>query len=121
MRNLPPELMYVVLFFAVVLFQYLMKRRSTPEPREAPEVEQVDDWQADAESALPIVNILQAAWPVPHASLEQARPDLTSAISYAGAPRRFSRQSLLRTRRDVQNAVVIAAILGPCRALQPWE
>jgi hypothetical protein len=25
------------------------------------------------------------------------------------------------TRRDVQNAVVVAAILGPCRAFEPHD
>jgi hypothetical protein len=34
---------------------------------------------------------------------------------------RFSRQSLMGTRRDVQNAIVIATIVGPCRAFEPHD
>ncbi|MBA4262471.1 MAG: hypothetical protein C0443_10780, partial [Comamonadaceae bacterium] len=35
--------------------------------------------------------------------------------------RRFSRRSLMGNRRAVQDAMVIAAILGPCRAYQPHD
>ncbi|MDP1717671.1 MAG: hypothetical protein Q8L40_06310, partial [Burkholderiales bacterium] len=45
----------------------------------------------------------------------------SAAIAAAHPERRFSRRSLMRTRRDVQNAIVIATILGPCRAFEPHD
>jgi hypothetical protein len=35
--------------------------------------------------------------------------------------RRFSRRSLMGSRCAVQDAIVVAAILGPCRAYRPHD
>jgi hypothetical protein len=35
--------------------------------------------------------------------------------------RRFSKGALMGSRREVQNAVVIATMLGPCRAFEPHD
>ena len=37
----------------------------------------------------------------------------------ASAPRRWSRNTLFRTRRDVRRVIVAMTILGPCRAYDP--
>lgn len=114
MKNLPEELIYVLIFAAIVLFQYLMKRFG---PQQQPQSAQEE--------------------PVPEIpEQEQATPE-TSSVSIAsdirfgrfGAPsasaalpqRRFSRKALMGNRREVQNAIVIATILGPCRAYEPHD
>ena len=110
MKNLPEELIYGLGFLGVLLLQYLVKRFGPQQPLPpetlAPEVtEQPQDIGASCElPAVPDVQFGQAFVP--------------SATGVA-ARRRFSRQSLMRDRRGVQDAIVIATILGPCRYHAP--
>ena len=112
MKNLPEELIYGLGFLGVLLLQYLVKRcgPQQPFPPEtlAPEVtEQPQDNGASSElPAVPDVRFGQA---------------FVRRASGAPARRRFSRQSLMRDRRGVQDAIVLATILGPCRYHAPHE
>jgi hypothetical protein len=108
MESIPAELIYAVMVLAVLLFQYLMKRFGPQAPQE--------NAQEEAPEQAPEV-------------LEDA-PAVSTAFGVAGsisrdgaAPRqrRFSRSALMGGRREVQNAVVIATILGPCRAFEPHD
>jgi hypothetical protein len=120
MRGFPPELIYILLIVGFFLVQLLMKRRVAREPRDA----RNDDRIPDAPDEVPT----DFAWPgqaapmvasLPPASVDpRVRSEAPAAVR-TSARLRFSRRSLLGTRRDVQNAVVIATILGPCRALEP--
>jgi len=125
MDKLPAELIYILVFIAIVLFQYVMKRfgpqRQPDEvPQEAPPPQQRP---AAQEEFLP--DIWGRAPAVPAVLPVTAASDIRfgrTAMPGGPAPlpgRRFSRKSLMGNRRDMQNAVVIAAILGPCRALEP--
>lgn len=111
-KDLPAELVYALLFGAVLLFQYLMKRFAPKPQQEAPQ----DEPEPELEEA-------DSPWvrPLPIATAPEVRFGRTQAPSaFTALPeRRFSRKSLMGNRRDVQNAVVIAAILGPCRAFEP--
>lgn len=114
MKDVPAELLYVLMFLAIVLFQYLMKRfgpQAPPEPAWDERLEQIPEAPEDAPAA-PAVSATVAG---------QYGRNAAPATSIAPPRRRFSRASLLGDRREVQNAVVVATILGPCRAFEPHD
>ena len=110
----PDQLIYVLVFAAIVLLQYLMKRFG---PQQQPQSSKAD----------PPAQIPETVKETPSACAESSM-----AVGYFGraeAPgafsalpgRRFARTSLLGTKREVQNAIVVATILGPCRAFEPHD
>lgn len=117
MKDVPAELLYVLMFLAIVLFQYLMKRFGPQAPEDPAWDERplpVPDAEADDAATATTASFAVsgvAAGPV-------ARNDAPRA---APARRRFSRNSLMGDRRAVQDAVVVATILGPCRAFEPHD
>lgn len=120
MKSFPPELIYVLIFVGIYLVQYMMKRRGSQAPQEP--VQDVPVAQPPDEIT-PDLAGLEWGTPMGGSSSrasgdEPGRPEAPTTLR-AHARRRFSRQSLMGTPRDVQNAVVIATILGPCRALEP--
>ena len=108
MENVPAELSYALMVLAILLFQYLMKRFGPQPPQKA----------AEAEPPEEAPEVLEG---VPAAS--EASVVAGSLSGYGAAPRRrrFSRSALMGNQREVQNAVVIATILGPCRAFEPHD
>jgi len=124
MKDFPAELIYILIFGAILLFNYVMqqaaKRRQSemppdkPPPDEPPQDEPLPDIWGRAPST-------PAALPAPAVSVEPVRRSETPSVSSARPGRRFARKSLMGTRRNVQNAIVIAAILGPCRAYEPHD
>ena len=119
MDSLPPELLYALFFGAVLLFQYLMKRfgpqQQEQEQEQPPPLEESDpELPAREQAPAPV---FRAAAAVDIRFAQSKAPGASPAL----AERRFSRRTLMGNRRDVQNAVVIAAILGPCRAFEPHE
>ncbi|MBI2292833.1 MAG: hypothetical protein HYU73_21450 [Betaproteobacteria bacterium] len=130
MKNIPEELIYVLIFGAILLFQYLMKRFGPQQqPDEAPqEAPLPQEKPAAQEEFLP--DLWGRAPAVPAVSPVAAASDIRFGRSEApGATdtlpgrrsRRFSRSALMGNRREVQNAIVIATILGPCRAYEPHD
>lgn len=115
MKDVPAELAYVLMFLAIVLFQYLMKRfgpQAPPEPAWDERLEQISERPEDAPAAPEVF--------APGAAGQFGR-NAAPKTSLAPPRRRFSRGSLLGDRRAVQNAVVVATILGPCRAFEPHD
>lgn len=112
MKNLPDELFYVLVFAAILLLQYLMKRfgpqQQQQSPHDEPDPEPLEQVQATPKTA-------------PVSALSDIRFGQSGALRASSpVPRaRFSRRALLGTRREVQNAIAIATILGPCRAYEP--
>jgi hypothetical protein len=129
MKGLPAELIYILIIGGVLLFNYVMRqaarqRQAESPPEEAPQ----DAWSQDeSPQDAPVADRwavaprTPAALPVAAAAVERARRSQSPTASLARPRRRFSRHSLMGTRRDVQNAVVVAAILGPCRAFEPHD
>lgn len=114
MKDVPSELLYVLMFLAIALFQYLMKRfgpQAPPEPAWDERLEQIPETPDDAPAA-PTVSTSVAG---------QSGRNAAPETSPAPPRRRFFRASLLGDRREVQNAVVVATILGPCRAVEPHD
>ena len=112
MEGFPKEFLYVLLFAGIVLFQYLVKRFGQPRQ---PEAEPDPLWELPEE-----VNEREAA-PVPRATAGHFGRGPASSATVVPRARRFSRRSLLGSPRDLQNAVVLATILGPCRAMEAPE
>jgi hypothetical protein len=127
MQGLPTELLYLLIFGAVLLFNFFTQqaaRRRQAEAQqqqeEALEVAQDDpapdepipDFWARAPQSL-------EAFPVPARPAEPIHRPALPIDSAVRRRKRFSKVSLFGTKRDVQNAVVIATILGPCRGSEP--
>ena len=130
MKNIPEELIYVLVFGAILLFQYLMKRFGPqPQPDEVPQEAPLPQEKPAAQEEL-LPDIWGRGPTVPAVSPVTAASDIRFGRSEApGATvtlpgrrsRRFSRRALMGNRREVQNAIVIATILGPCRAYEPHD
>jgi hypothetical protein len=102
------------MFLAIVLFQYLTKRFGPQEPAEPAwdeRLEQVSEETEDPPAASAASGM---------AGGQFGRND-APRTSLAPRRRRFSRGALMGNRREVQNAVVIATILGPCRTFEPHD
>jgi hypothetical protein len=118
MDRFPTELIYVLIFAAIVLFQYAMKRFA-PQQQEQQQQESAQDEQAAQyeEEARPV----QRPFPAANVATSHFGRSAAPGVSPAPSRRRFSRRSLMGTRRKVQDAIVIATILGPCRADEPHD
>ncbi len=114
MKDYPPELIYVLLFAALLLFQFLKKRFAPREEEESMPEEPLPPIPAAVAGAPP--GAAPAAMEGSHWGRAEPR-----RAPIAPRRRRFSRKSLMGTRRSVQNAMVIATILGPCRAFEPHD
>lgn len=114
MNSFPTELIYVLVFGVIVLLQYLMKRIGPQQQQESEQDEPDPEFpqQEQANSEIPPVST------APDTRFGRSAPPVDSP---ALPQRRFSRQSLMGNRRAVQNAIVIATILGPCRAHEPHD
>ena len=118
MKDFPTELLYVLMFFVVMLFQYLMKRfgpseQTDPVPQE--EVQQLPEAVVEVPRTPPASTL--AIGYFGRAEVPVMAPETLPATGQA----RFDRAVLMGTRRELQNAFVIAAILGPCRAFEPHD
>ena len=112
--NLPEELIYVLVFGAILLVQYLMKRLA-PQPQPSlPQDGLVAEIAEQEQAALQHVPVAVAL----KNSSDRSPPRGTAR---AAPQRRFSRQALMSNRREVQNSIVIATIIGPCRAFEPHD
>lgn len=117
MNNFPAELIYVLVFAAIVLAQYLLKQL-TARVQYGPAA---PDETAETDETLEArVKELTAVSAGPSASAgPSGRSEVSNALS-APARRRFHRASILGNKRDAQNAMAVAAIVGPCRASEPY-
>lgn len=115
MKNLPEELIFVLIFgAAILLYQHLMKRFGPQQQQQFPQEEPDPEFPEQEQAAL-------ETFPVSTASdIRFDRSEVPSASPLLPR-RRFSRQALMGNRRDVQNAIVIATIVGRCRAYEPHD
>ena len=120
MKGLPFELFFILLFGALVLYNFIRQRaaglrpaeptQGEPEPDEIPE----SVWGRGSQDP--------ATWTQPASPVTAPRRILLApAATAAVRRRRFERQALLGTRRQIQDAFVVATILGRCRADEPHE
>ncbi len=124
MKSIPTELLYILVIGAILLFNYVMQQAARRRQSELPQDEPPQD-EPPQDEPLPDIwrraPTTPAALPVLAASVESVRRSEAPTDSSARPRRRFARSSLMGTRQDVQNAFVIATILGPCRAYEPHD
>jgi hypothetical protein len=124
MSPVPEDLIVFLLFGAFVLVQILRSRRRSKarrakiEPVAAPEAEM--QTQVEPEAQTPV----QSPWTP--TLVEGPRQRAAAQAPSEQAPvrpstRRFSRSALMGDRRSLQDAIVVATILGPCRAKRPHD
>ena len=117
MERFPVELLYVLGFIAIVLFNYIAQRAARRRQEEE---------QAQAQPAPPPVEepLLEDIWgrtPAP-APVLAPRPATLPNAAQPPAPRRTHPvRALLHDRRDLRRAVVLMMVLGPCRSQEPRE
>lgn len=122
MKSFPPELLFVLFFLVVALIQFFLKTRRA---RRQPPPESAED-EARLEAPEPAWEGAQAASPSPARSSPSVSEIRFGRSAVATAPiplpsGRFARRLLMGNRRAMQNAIVVAAIVGPCRALEPHD
>jgi hypothetical protein len=127
MKGLPTELIYLLIFGGILLFNFVAQqaaRRRRAEGRQEEEVQEVPQDEPLHDEPIPDFwgrspEPPQEVWPVPATPVRPVTQTELPIASSARRVSRFSKRSLLGSRRDMQNAIVIAMILGPCRALEP--
>ena len=125
MKGVSFDLLFVLLFALIFLGQYVIQRirarkqqqRGAPEELAPEPDEQVSaaQWQWElppAPTGTPVA--------MPAVIAPERRPEHRQAPVMRGR-RRFSRNALFGDRRKLRDAVVIATVLGPCRAVQPHD
>ena len=136
MKELSSEVLYVLLFMAFMLVQFLTQRGKKAAADKEAQAEAERAAQAgEADTSAPVDDVARPS-PAPIAQPVQSRPASAASLAVsaqaermriartrpeAGAGRRYSRQSLFGNKRRTQDAVVVATILGPCRAFEPYE
>lgn len=124
MNSVPAELLYALLFAAVLLLQYLMKRfGGRPQPDDA-----LQEAPGPEEQPLAREASVPGKWgrvpEVPAVSLtaaqRAARLEAPAASAAIQRPRAAAR-SLLTGGQDLRRAIVAMTVLGPCRAQEPPE
>ncbi len=136
MKGIPPELFYALIFVGVILYQFVMRQRA----RKAEQARQAElqsrspalEPEPAADNFLDFGRLEQPApiaWTPPPVQIDSSGPAMEHAWSRApaaavaapaaGPRRRFPRQALLGSRRALQDAMVIAVILGRCRGMDP--
>jgi len=121
MGPIPEDLIVFLIFGLFVLIQIVRARRRTQARRAKPVV--VAPAEIDEQ---PVTAVPAAPMPWTPALVEGPRTTPPRTLPDAPAPtrpdaRRFSRHRLMGDRRSLQDAVVIATILGPCLAQRPRD
>jgi len=122
MERFPIELLvYGALFLGILLFNYVTRRaqqRSQPQDA-APEYEGPPQEPPGAEYESPSEfwgrvqpdAVVTALPPAPADRVERPRPPDPALRR----KKRYTRRSLLGSRRDLRRAIVLMTVLGPCR------
>jgi hypothetical protein len=120
MRGFPPELVFIFFVGAFLLLKFLKhkaarQRQGASPPPDPPEDEIPEtEWNAAPVASAPRPQPAQGWVP-------QRRDVAPAAPAQARSRLRVARQSLFGARWDVQEAVVVATILGRCRADEPHD
>jgi len=121
METFPEELIYILIFGAILLFQYVMQRFARRRQSEAPQEEPLPQEEPIPQEE-PLPEIWGRAPAIPAGSpvlVERVGRSKALAAAVAIPRRRPAVRSLLGGRRELRRAIVIMTILGPCRAQEP--
>jgi len=134
MSGFPQELVFVIVFGAIMLAQFLYRqlRGKVASMQVELELQEQQQQRAQAQAEAAAVLLRAQPGPVQTEAVDSPPAVLASPATPAAAARyasqlppsrhqrRFSRQGLLADRRAVQDAIVIAAIMQPCHAQRPY-
>jgi hypothetical protein len=122
MERFPVELIYVLVFLGIVLFNFMRQLAARRRQQEE---------EAQAKTAAPAPaeeQALEDIWgrtpapAAPAAAVIATRPAPPAIRAEPPAPRRLHPvRALLQDRRDLRRAVILMMVLGPCRAQEPPE
>lgn len=119
MKGFPTELIYALLFGAALLLNFVMQRVAKRKQREVVQNEPLpEEIPEEVWGHAPLTPYVM---PEPVAVGAPARRAAAPTVPPARRGRRFARRSLFANRRKVQDAFVVAAILGRCRADEPHD
>lgn len=126
MERFPLELVYILIFLGIVLFNFLRQLAARRQQQEqAGEPQPVPELQAEP----PEDELLEDVWgrrpapaPAPAPAIV-ARPVPAPPLPAEAQPRRrlLPVRALLKTPQDLRRAMILAMVLGPCRAQEPPE
>lgn len=121
MKGPTADLLIVLFLVALAIFQIVRKsRRPRPQPPPRPARGEIASEEAQ-EAAWVSAHAAQSVYPTPIASASQFGRSEALGVPATRPKGRFSRHSLVGNRRELRRAIVITAILGPCRALEPHD
>jgi hypothetical protein len=126
MGPIPEDLIVFLIFGAFVLLQILRNRRRNKARHASAEPAQATPADTETQAVAAVEPVAETPMPQPWttALAEGPRPKPSRRARPAAelpATRRFSRRKLIGDRRSLQDAVVMATILGPCLALRPRD
>jgi hypothetical protein len=122
MAQFPTEfIVYGVLLLLILLFNYIARRTARQQPQEAsPEYEEPREEEYESPDEFwgrikpaPVELPALTARPAERMERPRAPPPPRRA--------RFTRESLIGSKRDLQRAIVLMTVLGPCRANEQSE
>lgn len=121
MKGVPQDLLIVLFLLALAIFQIFrnwrrQRQRSLPQPARV----EVDPEDAK-EPAWTRARTARNVYALPEGSSAHFGRSEAPGASGPRPSNRFSRHSLMGSRRDLRKAIVITAVLGPCRADEPHE
>lgn len=133
-------LVYVIVFAIVILFNFLMPLLARRARRMQEQLqEQLRQQQGQAPAEPDDEDLLEESWgrsrrPQTHDSPERLEAQTVpgghahapAAVQVpvsapAPAPRRIAAANLFASRKDLRHAIVVMTVLGPCRALDPYD
>jgi predicted lipid-binding transport protein (Tim44 family) len=129
MERFPVELIYVLVFLGIVVFNFMRqlaaRRRQQEEeaqakaaaPAPAEEQPLEDLWGRTPAPAVPAAAAAAAAAVI----VTRPAPPAIRAEPPATPRRLHPVRALLQDRRDLRRAVILMMVLGPCRAQEPPE
>ena len=119
MKSFPEELIYILIFGAILLFQYVMQRFARRRQSGAPQEEPLPQEEPIPQDLPEIWGRAPAISAVAPVLVEPVVRSEAFAASAAIARRRSAVGPLLGSRRELRRAIMIMTILGPCRAQEP--
>lgn len=128
MERIPTELIYVLVFLGLIVFNFVIQQMARRRQQEAAgqEGQEAQPYEPPAAEDEPLEDLWgRAPAPAPEPVTAPAavpRPMRSAGVAQAPAQRRpHPVRELLQSRRDLRRAAVLMTVLGPCRAQEPPE
>jgi len=126
MKGISEELIFLLIFAAIIIGQHLLQwfrknKEKWQDDLKKPGDQQSQDPETDE---LPFLRTPPPGEPPALETIPdktQSRRSVTPEVAPAPPRKRFSREILFGSKRRTQDAVVVAMILGPCRADAPHD